>query len=125
MIKKRSENEPSEALRNWGWRFHHLGIPTQIVRKNEKYLPELKFHVSGFETSPFGIEWMRFDSDCELHPLIRQVPHLAFVVDDLVFELQNRSFNVISEPSEPSEGVRVAMIEHEGAPVELMEFCQV
>ena len=38
------------------------------------------------------------------------------------FELANRNFNVIAKPNKPSNGVRVAMIEHNGAPIELMEF---
>ena len=29
---------------------------------------------------------------------------------------------VITEPNPPSTGVRVAMIEHHGAPIELIEF---
>lgn len=89
---------------------------------DERYLPEFKFHVSGFENSPFGVEWMRFEKDSPMSMLIQTVPHLAFVVPDLDYELSNREFNVISEPTCPSEGIRVAMIEHNGAPVELMEF---
>jgi hypothetical protein len=29
---------------------------------------------------------------------------------------------VITEPNSPSDGTRVAMIEHNGAPIELIEF---
>ncbi|MCA1758008.1 MAG: hypothetical protein LC649_11180 [Bacteroidales bacterium] len=43
-------------------------------------------------------------------------------MDDLDHELRTRNFRVITEPNPPSEGVRVAMIEHNGAPVELIEF---
>jgi hypothetical protein len=48
------------------------------------------------------------------------VPHLAFEVDDLESALAGR--RIISPISSPCEGVRVAMIEDDGAPVELMEF---
>jgi len=41
---------------------------------DEKYLPHLKFYVSGFQASPFGIEWMRFDDDNPIHPLVQAVP---------------------------------------------------
>jgi hypothetical protein len=54
--------------------------------------------------------------------LIQSVPHLAFEVKDLDYELTNHELNVITEPNPPSEGVRVAMIEHNGAPIELIEF---
>jgi len=54
--------------------------------------------------------------------LIQTVPHLAFEVADLDYELATRNFKILTEPNPPSEGVRVAMIEHNGAPIELIEF---
>jgi len=89
---------------------------------DEKYIPHFKFYVSGFDTSPFGIEWMRFEPDCLLPEIIQTVPHIAFVVQDLDYELSNRDFNVIVPPNYPAPGIRVAMIEHNGAPIELIEF---
>ena len=89
---------------------------------DERYLPDLKVYVSGFRTSPFGIEWMRFDEDCPMPEIIKTVPHVAFEVDDLDKTLHEHDFTIISQPGSPSEGVRAAMIEHNGAPVELIEF---
>jgi hypothetical protein len=122
MKKLRLEHELPEAISNWGWKYHHLGIPTTKKMPDERYLPEFKFYVSGFPESPFGIEWMRFEEGCTIHPLIQTVPHLAFEVDDLDFELTNRGLKVITEPNSPMDKVRVAMVEHNGAPIELMEF---
>ncbi len=118
----RLEHELSEATESWGWKYHHLGIPTNIRMPNETYLPQFGFYVSGFSTSPFGVEWMRFEKDSPIHPLIQKVPHLAFEVEDLDFELKHRNVNIITEPNPPAEGIRVAMIEHNGAPIELIEF---
>lgn len=122
MNSQRHEFELPEAVEYWGWRYHHLGIPTTTVMQEERYLPQFKFYISGFSTSPYGIEWMRFDDDSPMHPLIKSVPHLAFEVDDLDYELTNRDLHVITPPNPPSEGIRVAMIEHNGAPIELIEF---
>jgi len=36
--------------------------------------------------------------------------------------LAKRDLNVITVPNSPSDGIRVAMIEHNGAPIELIEF---
>ncbi|MDB4584761.1 hypothetical protein N9164_16540 [Draconibacterium sp.] len=118
----RQEYELPKSVAQWGWKYHHLGIPTDKEMPNEKYLPQFKFYVSGFSTSPFGIEWMRFEKDSPIDKLIQTIPHIAFEVNDLDFELKNRNFKIITEPNPPSEGVRVAMIEHNGAPVELIEF---
>jgi hypothetical protein len=65
---------------------------------------------------------MRYEADSPIHSLIQTVPHLAFEVEDLDYELAYRNFNVITEPNPLSEGIRVAMIEHNGAPIELIEF---
>jgi hypothetical protein len=119
---KRHDKESPLAIAEWGWRYHHLGIPTDKQGKDERYLPELKFYVSGFESSPFGIEWMRFDQDCPANDLIKSIPHLAFEVDDLDLELSRRDFNILTPPNSPGEGIRVAIIIHNGAPVELIEF---
>lgn len=118
----RLEHELPESVINWGWKFHHLGIPTKTKMPGEQYVPHLKFYVSGFSTSPFGIEWMRFDDDSTFDELIKTVPHLAFVVDDLENEITTRNLNVIAQSNYPSDGIKVAMIVHNGAPVELMEF---
>lgn len=118
----RQDRELPESVKKWGWRYHHLGIPTKIKMPNEQYLPHLKFYVSGFSTSPFGIEWMRFEEDCPISELIKTIPHIAFEVDDLDKALIEHKFEIISQPDSPSEGVRVAMIKHNGAPIELIEF---
>ena len=121
-MKHRLENELPLAIKEWGWKYHHLGIPTQKKMPGERYLPQFKFYVSGFSTSPFGIEWMRFEKNSPVDKLIQTVPHLAFEVEDLDHELANRGLTVIAEPNSPSDGIRVAMVVHDGAPIELIEY---
>lgn len=118
----RKESDLAEATEKWGWKYHHIGIPTLEKKEHETYIPHLKFYVSGFPTSPFGIEWMRFDSDSPIHPLIQKIPHLAFEVDDIESECKKRDLNVITPPNSPCKGITVAMIEHNGAPIELIQF---
>ena len=118
----RLDCELPRCIESWGWKYHHLGIPTDKEMPNEKYLPQFKFFISGFRTSPFGIEWMRFEKDSPIDKLIQTVPHIAFEVDNLDFELKKHDFKILTEPNPPSDGVRVAMIEHNGAPIELIEF---
>jgi hypothetical protein len=87
---------------------------------DEKYIPHLKMYVTGFESSPYGIEWMRFEEDCPISEIVKTLPHIAFVVDDLEKAIEGKE--LIGEPNIPSTGIRVAMIKHHGVPVELMEF---
>jgi hypothetical protein len=100
-------------------RFHHVGIPTEERRPGERHIPHLGIHVSGYEESPFRVEWMRFDPDCSLPELVKTVPHVAFEVDDLEEAIEG--FTVIIPPNSPSPGIRVAFIEHNGAPIEFLE----
>jgi hypothetical protein len=122
MKKYRQEYEQPESIAGWGWKYHHLGIPTDKIMPDEKYLPQFKFYVSGFPASPFGIEWMRFEMDSPIDQLIQTIPHLAFEVDDLDYELKEHNLKILTPPNPPAEGIRVAMIEHNGAPIELIEF---
>jgi hypothetical protein len=116
----RRDHEPPPVVSKLGWRYHHVGIPTESPRPNEKHLEAFGLHVSGFSTSPFGIEWMRYSGDSPLHPAIKTLPHVAFEVDDLDAALEGQE--VIYPPGSPSEGVRAAMILVDGAPVELIWF---
>jgi hypothetical protein len=118
----RQDHEPPPAINQWGWRYHHIGVPTTGRMPGETYLPAFKLYKSGFETSPFGIEWMRYEADSPVHELIKSVAHIAFEVDDLDEELKRRDFRLLTPPNPPSDGVRVAMIEHNGVPIELIEF---
>jgi hypothetical protein len=120
LARKRRDHEPPAAVAERGWRYHHLGIPCETRHPGEVHIEHLKIHVAGFETSPYGIEWMRFEPGCPVTELVRTVPHIAFEVDDLDEAL--RGMVILSPPSSPSDGVRVAMIVHNGAPVELLEF---
>ena len=117
---RRQDYEPPPVVSKLGWRYHHIGIPTETPRPNEKHLEAFALHVSGFSTSPFGIEWMRYSPDSPLHPVIKALPHVAFEVDDLDAALEGRE--VIHPPGSPSDGVRAAMILVDGAPVELIWF---
>jgi hypothetical protein len=119
-VQKREDQEPPPAIAQRGWRYHHLGIPTTMPKANERHLTHLKVHVSGFDSSPYGIEWIRFDPDCVVPDLVRTVPHIAFEVDNLEDALTGQT--LLSAISSPSEGVRVAMIVDHGVPIELLEF---
>jgi hypothetical protein len=118
---RRKDDEPPYVAAKLGWRYHHLGIPTTEPRPGECHIPQLGIHVQGFESSPFGIQWMRFDGDAQ-PAAVRSIPHVAFEVDDLEQALRDCGAEVLTPPNSPSPGVRVAMIIDNGAPIELIEF---
>ena len=108
-----------DDMNNAKFRYDHIGIPTTKPMEGEVYLPGYKLYHFGYESSEFGIEWMRYEPDCTLPELVKTVPHVAFEVDDIREALKGRK--VIIEPNSPSEGVTVAFVEEDGAPIELIE----
>jgi hypothetical protein len=101
-------------------KFHHIGIPTKDSFEGEIDLPHLKMTVSDHENNPFGIQWQRYWENAPYPELVKNIPHVAFKVDNLKEALKGQK--VIIEPNSPSTGLTVAFIEVNGAPVELMEF---
>jgi hypothetical protein len=101
-------------------KYHHLGIPTKEKRDGETYLREFKVYVSGYDTSPFKIEWMRYENDSLTPELVKTVPHIAFEVDNLNEALEGKE--ILIEPNSPSPGVIVAFIVENGAPVEFLQI---
>ena len=101
-------------------RYHHIGIPTGIERENETYLEKYKMFVSGYEESPYGVEWMRFEPDSPLPDIVKTIPHVAFEVDDLEAEIRGKE--ILIAPNSPSEGLTVAFILDNGVPIEFIEI---
>jgi hypothetical protein len=101
-------------------RYHHVGIPTDRPLPEDDYVAEYKMYASGYDQSPYGVEWMKFDPDCPLPELVKTVPHVAFVVDDLQAAIAGKE--ILIAPNSPADGIMVAFIVDNGAPVELLQF---
>jgi len=120
MEQQRLDHEPPSAVARLGWQYHHIGIPHERARPGEQHLEHLGLYVTGFETSPYGIEWMRFETHSSVPEIVKKVPHVAFRVQNLDEALEGRE--VIIQPTSPAPGIRVAFIVDDGAPIELLEF---
>lgn len=101
-------------------KYHHLGIPTDVKREGEYYLPQFKMHVLPFDTNPFGIEYIRFEEGSSIPQIVQQLPHIAFEVEDLDAAIEGQE--IIIQPNSPSDGVRVAFIKFEDQLVEFLEY---
>ena len=104
------------------YRYNHIGIPTDKKLKNETYLSDYDVYISGYEENEFNIEWMRYGEKCNVPEIVKKLPHVAFEVDDIYEAIKGKE--VIIKPNSPSEGVIVAFILVNDAPVELMQFVQ-
>ena len=64
-------------------KLNHIGIPTKDHFEGEIDLPHLKMTVSDHENNPYGIQWQRYWDSAPYPDLVKTVPHVAFVVEDL------------------------------------------
>ncbi|MBN2375807.1 MAG: hypothetical protein JXD22_05380 [Sedimentisphaerales bacterium] len=99
--------------------FHHFGVPTKTKQENESYLEDVKLYLTDAETHPYRVEFLRFEDGSPMHADVRNNPHVAFMVEDLAAALEGK--NVIIEPFEATEALRVAFIKDNEAVIELME----
>ncbi|MDF2176728.1 hypothetical protein P2G88_00505 [Aliiglaciecola sp. CAU 1673] len=100
--------------------FHHVGIPVKCGLPAESYNAQQQMKAVGYFDSPYAVEWMEFDEDCELPDIIQTQPHIAFVVDDLAAAIRGRE--LVLAPSSPAEGVTVAFVLEGRDLVEFLQF---
>ncbi|MDF7825377.1 hypothetical protein P4B35_15230 [Pontiellaceae bacterium B12227] len=100
-------------------KFSHIGIPTKDNKNWDGFYEPGKIHYTDFSKDEFGIEWIQCEADSPMPSMFQNVPHLAFQVDNIEEALQGKE--ILVETFSPGEGVRVAFINHNGAPVEFME----
>jgi hypothetical protein len=102
--------------------FHHIGIPTTKKQPDEIYLAAVKLFITDATRHPHRIEWLRFEPNTTLPPLLHETAHVAYTVDNLEAALAGQK--VIVPPFAPMDGLRVAFIDDAGAPVEFLEFAK-
>lgn len=107
-------------------RYHHYGVPIKQAMEGEIYHEEISLHVVNYYKSPYHIEYFRFDESYKDNPrvkdhpdIISEVPHIAFIVDNLEEELEGKT--LIFGPNEVLENWTVCWIMENGVLVELIE----
>lgn len=100
--------------------FHHIGLPTDESQPGEFYVEETKVSVTDPRKHPYRVEFLRFEKDSPVTGPVREMPHVAFRVDDLDAALGGEQ--VLIEPFNPSPGFTVAFVLKDGAVFEFMKF---
>lgn len=101
---------------------HHFGIPTDKKQKNESYLAGAKLFVTDASKSPNKIEWLRYEPDSPLPDILKKVPHIAYMVDNIKSEITGKE--LLLDPFSPMPGLTVAFVMEEGIPIEFMQITQ-
>lgn len=104
-------------LNDTPYRLHHVGIPTSRPRDGERYSA-----VAGLFTSEGAdprVQWHRYTENSPLPAAVRTRAHIALKVEDLDAAVAGET--VLVAPYEPIDDYRVAIIEIEGTPIELVQ----
>lgn len=100
--------------------FHHIGLPTDESHPGEYYVEDTKVWVTDPRKHPCKVEYLRFEKDSPVTGPVRDLPHVAYRVDDLDAAL--RGEHVLIKPFEPSPNFTVAFVMKDGAVIEFMKF---
>jgi hypothetical protein len=99
--------------------FDHVGVPTAEKHPEEMFVPETRVWVTDPLRDPQRIEWLRFEPDTPVSGPVRDMPHMAFRVDNLEREMEGAE--ILLGPFQPIDTLRVVFVKKDGAIFEFME----
>lgn len=100
--------------------FHHIGLPTHEPQPNENYIADTKVWVTDPADHPYRVEFLRFEDDSPVTGPLRDMPHVAYRVDDMNAAVEGKE--TILESFSPMPGLSVAFVKEDGAVIEFMKF---
>ncbi|MCC7491397.1 MAG: hypothetical protein IT204_03575 [Fimbriimonadaceae bacterium] len=100
--------------------FHHIGLPTDDKQPGEAYVEATKVWVTSPLVHKYRVEYLRFEPDSPVTGPVRDLPHVAYRVDD--FDAAYAGLEVLLGPFQATPGLRVVFVLEHGAVVEFMEF---
>ena len=100
--------------------FDHIGIPTTEKKADEIFVEATKVWITEFDKHPYRVEWLRFEPDSPVTGPVRDMPHVAYRVDDL--EAASAGLDVLLEPFDVGFAVVTFCQTDDGAVVEFMKY---
>ena len=97
----------------------HIGIPSAEKLEGMAFIEPLKVHITDHAASPNKLEFLYFEPDSPMHPLIQSRAHVAYNVEDINAALEGTK---ILLPALDCGNMTIAFIEEEGTAIELIEL---
>ena len=76
--------------------FDHIGIVTAEKKEGEIFVPATRVWRTEAAEHPFRVEWLRFEPDSPVTGPVREMPHVAYSVDDV--RAAGEGMEVLLEP---------------------------
>jgi hypothetical protein len=99
--------------------FDHVGIPTEEKQALEMWVEATRVWVTDPARHPHRVEFLRFEPDSPVHGPVRELPHIAFRVDDLESAMAGAA--VLLGPFQATDSLRVVFVLRDGAVFEFMQ----
>jgi hypothetical protein len=102
--------------------FEHIGIVTDQKKPGESFVAATRVWRTNYLEHPYRIEWLRFEPDSPVPAPVKQMPHVAYRVDDLA--TAGRGMKVLIEPFDVGPRIVAFFQTADGAVVELVQYKQ-
>ena len=76
--------------------FDHVGIVTTEKKPDEIFIEPTRVWITDFQKHPYRVEWLRYEPDSPVTGPVREMPHVAYRVDDI--EAASKGMKVLLEP---------------------------
>ena len=100
--------------------FDHVGIVTTHKQAGETFVPATRVWITDFQKHPYRVEWLRYEPDSPVTGPVREMPHVAYRVDDI--EAAAQGLKTLLEPFDAGMAVVGFYQTADGAVVEFMKY---
>ena len=100
--------------------FEHIGLITSEKKPGESFVPATRVWRTDYLKHPHRVEWLRFEPDSPVPAPVREMPHVAYRVDDV--EAAGRGMKVLLEPFDVGPRIVAFYQTDDGAVVELIQY---
>jgi hypothetical protein len=100
--------------------FDHIGIITTERKPDETFIEPTRVWITDFQRHPYRVEWLRYEPDSPVTGPVREMPHVAFRVDDIGAAAEG--LKVLLEPFDVGFAVVAFYQTDDGAVIEFMKY---
>ena len=103
--------------------FDHIGVITEEKKEDEIWVEATRVWVTDYKKHPYKVEWLRYEPDSPVKGPVREMPHVAFRVENL--KEASKDMKVLLEPFDVGFAVVGFYESKDGAVIEFMKYKEV
>ena len=102
--------------------FDHVGIPTDEKQPREDWVESTRVWVTNPRDHKYRVELLRFEPDTPCRWEVVNLPHVAYRVRAQDLPKLLEGVEILIEPFDVDDNLRIAYVKKNGMPVEYMSF---